>query len=61
MCRAALLEERWADAVAEWIDAIGEPVDGYPDEVVWTERRLDEEVAAMEIRVARIFGDASST
>lgn len=55
--RSALLDERWADAVVEWIEAIGEPVDGYPDEEVWTEARLDEDTAAMEIRVARIFDD----
>lgn len=54
--RSALLEERWADAVGEWIAASGEAVDGYPDEVVWTDEQLDEEVATMEIRVARIFG-----
>lgn len=56
--RAALLDERWGDAVAEWIEAGGEAVDGYPDEPVWTGVQLDEEVATMEIRVAPIFGSA---
>ena len=55
--RLALLEERWPDAVVEWIDAVGDPVDGYPDEEVWTEAQLDEDRVAMEIRVARIFDD----
>jgi len=54
--RTALLDERWADAVASWIEAGGDAVDGYPDEIVWTDGQLDEEVATMEIRVARIFG-----
>src|SRR5437870_2961042 len=41
--RAALLDERWADAVVAWIDAGNQPVDAYPDEDVWTEARLDTE------------------
>lgn len=53
--RAALLQERWADAVLEWIDAVGVAVDGYPDEELWTDHHLDEDTAAMEIRVARLF------
>jgi hypothetical protein len=56
--RTALLEERWADAVGEWIEACGEAVDAYPDETVWTARQLDEEVATMEIRMARIFRES---
>ena len=55
--RNALLEEQWAEAVGEWIQATGEAVDGYPDEDVWSESRLDSEVAALEIRLARIFDD----
>ena len=55
--RAALLEERWGDAVAEWIDVTGEAVDAYPDEDVWSEARLDAETASLEIRLARIFVD----
>jgi hypothetical protein len=55
--REALLDERWADAVVRWIDATGEPVDGYPDERVWTADSLDLERASMEIRVSRIFND----
>jgi len=53
--RTALLEERWADAVGDWIEATGRAVDGYPDEPVWTESRLDEDTASMEIRMSRIF------
>lgn len=55
--RDALLEERWADAVVEWIEASGIAVDAYPDEELWTEAGLDEDTAAMEIRVSRIFED----
>ena len=55
--RVALLDARWADAVVAWIGATGQPVDGYPDEDVWTEQRLDEEMASLEIRMQRIFND----
>jgi hypothetical protein len=53
--RAALLEERWGDAVFQWMEATGTIVDAYPDEEVWTEERLDEDRASFEIRVAPIF------
>lgn len=56
--REALLEERWADAVVSWIDAMDEAVDAYPDEPVWSEKRLDVEKATLEIRVAPIFEDS---
>ena len=55
--RQALLEERWADAVVGWIQATGEAVDAYPDEIVWTEERLDSEEASLEIRFSRVFTD----
>lgn len=35
--RRALLEERWADALLLWMEATGSAVDGYPDELVWTD------------------------
>ena len=56
--RAALLEERWADAVVSWIEETGTPVDVYGEPLhVWTEEHLDEEQAAMEIRMAPLFAD----
>jgi hypothetical protein len=56
--RAALLEERWADAVVAWIDATGTAVDVYDEAlVVWTEADLDAEQASMEIRMAPLFAD----
>jgi hypothetical protein len=58
--REALLEERWADAVVEWMQASDLAVDGYADEVVWTERDLDEDRTAMEIRMERIFDDVDT-
>jgi hypothetical protein len=57
--REALLEERWGDAVAGWMTDV-EAVDGYPDEVVWTNELLDREQAAMEIRMAPIFGSRNA-
>jgi hypothetical protein len=35
-------------------------VDVYDDVEVWTDEALDEDHAALEIRMAPIFGDASS-
>ena len=55
--RAALLEERWADALGDWIDETGSVVDAYPDETIWTEARLDLEHATLEIRMAPLFAD----
>jgi len=59
--RETPLEERWGDAVVEWIQAGGDAIDGYPDEDVWSESRLDAEVASLEIRLARIFDDRDRT
>lgn len=56
--REALLEERWADALVSWMQATGETVDGYPDEIVWTEQLFDLEKASFEIRLATIFRDS---
>ncbi len=55
--RAALLDERWGDAVFEWMEATGNVVDAYPDETVWREADLDAERSALELRVAPIFND----
>lgn len=55
--RAALLEERWADAVVLWMGATGRVVDAYPDETVWQEQHLSEERVALELRVAPVFRD----
>lgn len=55
--RSALLEERWADAVSGWIDSTGMVVDAYPDEMLWTDARVDAEAASFEIRLAPIFKD----
>lgn len=54
--RAALLEERWADAVVLWMETFDADIDIYDGYVpVWTEADLEEEFASMEIRVSRIF------
>lgn len=54
--RDHLLHERWADAVFLWMTATDTYVDVYPEYVqVWTETDLDREMAAMAIRMSRIF------
>ena len=56
--RRALLEERWADALAAWIEETGVPVDVYDERPrVWTGSQLDTEQASMEIRLSPLFGD----
>jgi len=55
--RAALLEERWDDALGEWIEQTGRVVDAYPDEHVHTGSEFDEEAVALEIRVSKLFRD----
>lgn len=56
--RDALLEERWADAVVGWMSATDTFIDVYEEYVpVWTEDDLDADLAAMEIRMARIFDE----
>jgi len=56
--RAALLEERWADAVVLWIEETGLAVDVYTESPkIWTEEELDGEQASMEIRVAPLFAE----
>jgi hypothetical protein len=57
--RTALLEDRWPDAVGEWIEAMNTPIDVHADVAIWTEPDLDLERASLEMRVARIFGDAT--
>lgn len=53
--REALLEERWGDAVLEWMSATDNVVDGYDDEHVWTEERLERGFADFELRLSPLF------
>lgn len=55
--RAALLDERWSDAILHWMDGTGDVLDAYPDEPVWTEAHRDRERTMLELRVAPIFRD----
>lgn len=57
--RSALLEERWADAVAIWISATSASVDVYPDEQVLTQDDLSTDAAAFSIRIGRLFSQPS--
>ena len=56
--RAALLDERWGDALAAWIDETGVPVDVYAHApALWTEGELTREKALLEIKVSPVFRD----
>jgi len=57
LIRDALLEERWADAVATWVTATDTRLDAFPDEELWTAEALDEELVALQVRLSPIFED----
>ena len=53
-----LLHERWADAVLIWMEATDTLIDVYEEHVpIWTEDRLDSEVASMAIRTSKLFNE----
>ncbi len=54
--RNALLEERWADALTAWIEETGVAVDVYDEPLrMWTDRDVQVQQAAMEMRLAPLF------
>ena len=53
--RAALRDERWADAVVEWIDATGQPVDVYPSIEVHEARHVA--MGPAELEFTPLFQD----
>jgi len=55
--RAALLDERWADAVVEWIGATGRPIDVYPGIEVHEARHI--EMASAELHFTPLFTDGA--
>ncbi len=57
MIRSALLEERWADAVAAWMAATGTRIDAYPDEQLWSAEAVEEELMSLQVRLSPIFED----
>lgn len=57
LLRAALLEERWADAVTAWMEYSGLAVDVYDDLHVTTEAELRREVISMQLQFAALFDD----
>ena len=57
--RSALLDHRWADAVAAWIDATGHTVDCYPDEPIWGSAS-EHDLLGFEIQFTPIFDDSGA-
>ena len=57
--RAALLAERWADALVEWITHTGVAVDVYDeDEInVWTEDSIGSDLSSIQLQFAPLFRD----
>ena len=56
--RAALLDERWGDAVALWINTSGTVIDVYPDGLrVWTSDLLQADIANVRLQFSPLFTD----
>jgi hypothetical protein len=55
--RAALIEERWGDAVVQWIDITGVAVDVYSDLRAWTAAELTAETTEFELQFTPLFAD----
>lgn len=54
--RTALVERRWADAVVIWMESTGTFIDIYEEYVpIWSEADLGEDLATLEVRLARLF------
>lgn len=58
--RAALLEERWGDALMDWISASGQAVDVYPSFEVYGAEQLTAELGAAELQFTPLFRDESA-
>lgn len=59
--RAALLEERWGDAVVGWIRATGTGVDVYDGKSVYTADDLPAELIGAQLQFTRLFDGGSVT
>jgi hypothetical protein len=55
--RAALIDERWGDAVVQWIDITGVAVDVYSDLRAWTAAELTAETAEFELQFTPLFAE----
>jgi hypothetical protein len=55
--RAALLDERWADALLAWIDRTGMGVDVYTHLHIYTEDELPAGLIGAQLQFAQLFRD----
>lgn len=57
--RAALLEERWGDAVVDWMEATDSAIDVYGSGLqVWSAQRFAErEITGLELQLRPLFND----
>jgi hypothetical protein len=55
--RAALLDERWGDAVVGWIERMGVEVDVYTHLHVFTEGELPADLVGAQLQFAPLFRD----
>ena len=57
LLRAALLEERWGDAVVQWIEITGVAVDVHSDLRAWTGAELTAETTEFELQFTPLFAE----
>lgn len=55
--RAALLDERWADAVVEWIDTTGIAIDVYTHLHVYSDDDIPSELIGAQLQFAALYRD----
>ena len=55
MMRAALIDERWGDAVVQWIAITGVAVDVYSDLRAWTAAEVAAETTEFELQFTPLF------
>lgn len=59
--RAAVLEERWGDAILGWMEATDSVVDVYSSGLeVWSAARLSGEIAGLELQLRPLFDDTGA-
>ena len=55
--RAALLDERWADAVTDWMAYSELAIDVYEDLRVWTDADLERGFTPVQLQFQPLFGN----
>jgi len=57
--KAALLEERWGDAVVQWIRSVGTGIDVYDGKSIYGADDLPEELIGAQLQFTRLFSGSA--